>query len=114
MPEMFYLSSKKIKKLYKIKNYYDDEKINDAINNPIIIHYLTKFYNRPWCIDCSHPLKERYIYYLSKIGFNVELENKDLPKKIKFQKYVLNNFPFGVFVFMERILDLRRYFINHK
>lgn len=58
-----------------IDDYYSEETIKEAINKPVIIHYLSAFFNRPWNLDCIHPLKDRYLYYKSLSYW------KDLPLK---------------------------------
>lgn len=61
--------------------------LNDLIesyNNPVIIHYLSGFYNRPWTDSCTHPLKETFIKYkLLSPWANVPLTHSPLPLKIK-------------------------------
>ena len=48
-----------------VRNFYS-KRIDEAIENPVIIHYLSGFYNRPWNLGSSHPMKDRYLFYKSK------------------------------------------------
>ena len=58
---MFTYTADKIKKMYKIKQYYSQEEIEDAIKNPVFIHFTDGFFNRPWNRNCSHPKKDIYL-----------------------------------------------------
>lgn len=46
-------------------SYYSKEVIEEAIDDPVIIHYLSAFFNRPWNIQCTHPFKDSYLHYKS-------------------------------------------------
>lgn len=110
MPEFITMTSKQLKKLYLMKNFYTEDELNDAKKDIRIIHYLTKFYNRPWFKTCTHPMKEKYLYYLEKTDFQKDLLNGELSKKIKLQKNIYEKMPFAIFVFIQRIFDIRRKF----
>lgn len=57
----YMLSQSNILRYYKDEApFYDVLEINEAINNPIIIHYTPSFTNRPWEENCHHPLRECY------------------------------------------------------
>lgn len=43
-------------------NYSLDELL-DSYQNPVIIHFLAGFYNRPWTKHCTHPLRGEFIKY---------------------------------------------------
>lgn len=45
------------------KLIYDENTLRDSFSKPVIIHYLSGFYNRPWNIGCTHPLRSRFKYY---------------------------------------------------
>ncbi len=108
MPELICMNSKQLKRIYKMKNFYTDEEILEANKNKVIIHYITKWYNRPWYGSCTHPYKNFYIEYLSKTNFNKDLLSGKLKSRIIFQKYLFENFPFFVYLAFERLFDFRR------
>lgn len=108
MPELLIMNNKQLKKLYKMKEYYSDEILEYAKKDIRIIHYLTKFFNRPWYNPCTHPLKEEYMKYLSKTGFGIKLINDNLKFKIRLQKFIFEKTNFHVFLILERVLDIRR------
>lgn len=108
MSQFFLMNAKQIKSLYDIKNYYTQDELDDATKNPVIIHYINKFYNRPWFRSCSHPLKELYTENLSKTSFNIELKDGMQKKSVRIRKYVFEHFPFFVYYAMERVFNIRR------
>lgn len=108
MSQFFLMNAKQIKKLYDIETYYSQEELDDAVRKPIIVHYITKFYNRPWYKDCTHPLKNLYIKYLSETPFEVKLLDGKLNRKIRLRKFVFEKMPFGIFYAIERILNIKR------
>ena len=108
MSQFFDTNAKQIKKLYDIETYYTQEELDEATKNPVIIHYITKFYNRPWFKSCTHPLKNLYIENLEKTPFEVKLFDGKLPLKVKLRKFIFKNLPFFIYTFSERILDIKR------
>lgn len=111
MPEMIYLSVKQSNFLYKVYNYYTQEEITNAVENPVIVHYIEKFYSRPWKKDCTHPLKSKYLDILNKSEFDKKLEENGLNKKVQFRKKIYENVPFIIYAIVEKILNIRRIFL---
>ena len=103
MPEMIMMKESQLKKLYKLKNFYSESQLEEAKKDPYIVHYISKFYNRPWFKECTHPFKEDFRRY-----FEGELKSNPLSKKIKARKFVFDNLPFFIYLAMEDILDLKR------
>lgn len=106
MPQFFYLSSKRIKKLCKINNFYDDELLYQACKEPVIIHYLGLFYGRPWTRNCTHPYKEKYVCISEQLGFKII--DGDINFKTKLQKFWYFHFPFFSYCILEDFLDIKR------
>lgn len=53
-----------IKILRRPTNFYSQEEINDAVNDPRIIHYTTNMLVvRPWFKHSDHPLREQFEKY---------------------------------------------------
>lgn len=55
--------------------HYTEEELRESCENPIVIHYLSAFYNRPWFKECTHPYKEYYYKYKALSPW------KDIPLK---------------------------------
>jgi len=112
MPEMIYMTVKQSNFLYNVYNYYTQKEIDIAVNNPVIIHYIEKFYSRPWKNDCTHPMKNKYLKKLKQTKFNTNLENNGLNKKIRFRKKIYEKVPFIFYAMFEKILNIRRFFLK--
>lgn len=108
MSQFFLMNAKQIKSLYDIKNYYTQNELDEATQKPVIIHYINKFYNRPWFQSCCHPLKNLYVENLQKTPFEIALKIGSQKNSVKIRKFVFEHFPFFVFYAMERVLDIRR------
>lgn len=87
--------------------YYSKDTLKESVYSPVIIHYLAAFYNRPWDINCTHPFKERYIYYKS-ISFwkDVPHENKKLNIKLRFYRFIYKIVPHDILDFIQYVKNL--------
>lgn len=105
---MFMFPVKKIKRLFKMKTYYTQDEIEDAKRNPKVIHFTGELYNRPWFLNCAHPLKQIYLDYLAKSPWK---ENKPYYKQMsmncRIQKWIYNYCPFFVYELMVRFIHIR-------
>ena len=91
-------------KLNSVRNFYSKQELIRAINNPVIIHYLAGFYNRPWNINCKHPMKDRYLYYKSKtVWRNVKLKRNELSKRIKLIGWMYKYLPVDIVEFIRKL-----------
>ncbi len=84
--------------LFKLNPQYISEKLNysmedlkDSFAHPIIIHYLSAFYDRPWNSGCKHPLKQYYEKYkLLSPWASLPPGKSSLSLKIRFLGFILN------------------------
>lgn len=84
MAGILYFARLNVKELAKELDQYSLSDIKNACDNPVIIHYLTAFYNRPWFTPCTHPYKEPYFKYKRISPWkDVEPTYHPLPLKIK-------------------------------
>lgn len=109
---MFMYPVKRIKKLFKIKNYYTQSEIDDAKENPVVIHYTGERYNRPWCYGCDHPLKEYYLEILEMTPWAGNIIDKPLSKNCKIQNWIYDYCPFWVYFLMIRFIEVRHTFFK--
>lgn len=66
------------------KLQYSPKDIIDSCAHPVVIHYLTAFYNRPWFKDCSHPYKNEFYKYKAMSPWKDEaLKDSKLPAKLR-------------------------------
>lgn len=64
--------------------HYSKEELKDSCENPIVIHFLTAFYNRPWFIGCTHPYKYLFFKYKAVSPWkNAPLKVLKIPVRIQ-------------------------------
>lgn len=69
---------------------YSKKDILDSCRNPVVIHYLSAFYNRPWTKKCTHPYKEEYLKYKAISPWqNEPLKNGNLSLRIRFIDWLI-------------------------
>lgn len=73
------------------KTGYTENDLIESFQQPIVIHFLSGFYNRPWNIGCTHPLRNYYLYYKAKSPWaNQPLQKSPLPLRLKSLGILLN------------------------
>ncbi|MWW23657.1 glycosyltransferase family 8 protein [Algibacter lectus] len=102
----FYLmKSEELVKLYGLKEYYSNEELQEAIENPIFVHLTPSFITRPWVKGSKHPLTNKYLMYLEKTPWKDFKLMKDKRKmKIKVVAYLFRVLPFNIFYSTLKIL----------
>ena len=95
MTTYFTMSRNEMMQYYGLKDYYSEAELNEAINNPVFIHYTPAFVNRPWIKGCKHPLASRYKEYLNMTPWKETKLYKDKRSKgEKIVAFLYNNLPF--------------------
>lgn len=90
----------KSKLFLDVTDYYSRKEIREAVKNPVIIHYLTGFYGRPWSVFSRHPMKHYYLYYKSKSFWrDLPLSIDKLNFRYKLIKFLFDLFPHEVLNF---------------
>lgn len=59
------------------KEYYSQKELNEAIQNPVFIHFTPNLSTRPWQKHCKHPMKSEYIKYRNMTPFPIKKFNPD-------------------------------------
>lgn len=108
MTQFFIYRSNQIKKLFHIKNYYSQPELNDATANPVIVHYIAKFYDRPWFEGCIHPKRHKYMEAVKQTGWDVQLLPSNMKKGIKMRFWAFQHLPFFVYTLIEWTFDIKR------
>lgn len=87
------------------RTFYSQSVLDDAIKKPAIIHYLSGFYNRPWCSDCTHPMKGEYLKYRNKTKWKDQpLSEKKLPIRTKMIAFAYRYLPIRIFLLIRKIV----------
>lgn len=85
---LFYKSNE-LCKMFDLKKYYSQLELDEAKNNPVIIHFTPAHYGRPWFRKCTHPYVNEYKEFLKKTKWrgNIVKEydeiNRNTRRKIK-------------------------------
>ncbi len=91
------------------RSYYSQKELDEARENPCIIHFLAAFYNRPWFKDCSHPLKDEYIKYRNLTEWRRKaLGNQKLPIRIRLVSFLYHYLPINIFIMIRKIVKIFR------
>lgn len=70
--------------------FYSEDIINTAINNPCIIHYTSSFMSkRPWMKGCQHKYATQWLFYKSKSPYKDSPLRDDNRSKLKMLCYSL-------------------------
>lgn len=107
-PQMFSFNSNQIKRLYQLIEYYPDEVRRNATKNPIIIHFITHVYDRPWNKKSIHPLKDLYYTYWCLAGQGEELESTELKFSIWLRQFIFRFLPYCFYETFEKMQYNRR------
>lgn len=84
---------------------YSREDLKESVAHPIVIHYLTGNYNRPWFIRCNHPYKAEYYKYKSLSPWkDIPLRDGDLTMKTKMHEWLIHIIGFRKFDKLRRYL----------
>jgi hypothetical protein len=90
----------------EINDYYKSDVIGEAIKSPVIIHFLSDFYNRPWDVNCTHPLKHKYLYYKSMSYWkDLPLRNEPLSLRLRCINMLYKIFPAVLLNFLRYLLN---------
>lgn len=92
----------KILKFYGVSQYYTKEITENAIENPIFIHFVQFVYGRPWFNNAkNHPLREIFDYYVNQTPFKDDVYTDDNREfSGKFLSFSYNIFPFSFVCWM--------------
>ncbi|MBY0097325.1 glycosyltransferase family 8 protein [Mesobacillus maritimus] len=105
---MFHFSAKQIKKLDNLRFYYTQEQLNDAISEPVFIHFTNGYFNRPWNRGCTHPMAHIYLGYLDKSPWKNSLLEGKLNRNAKIMKFIYENSPFSIYRMASKLITYRK------
>ena len=98
----------KIKNRYDFYQYYTQKQVDEAIYNPVIVHFTKFLYGKPMNLPCKHPYASLFRWILRLSPIKVEFSNTPLPKNVRIRRMLFKYFPFVIYDFLEKILDIRR------
>lgn len=114
MSQYLYFNRNQLVSLYGFSEFYSEKEIEFAKKYPIVIHFLNKFYGRPWLLGSAHPHAKEFDKCAKRNGITISKGNKDNNKGIALRKYIYEHFPFIMYRWLEKILDVKRRIIFFK
>lgn len=69
IPELFRFSRKQIINLAGIETFYNNEEIQRACKDPVIVHFAGRSIDRPWFTNCEHPFCNEYRQFMSLTNY---------------------------------------------
>lgn len=107
MSGLFMMKGRKSFDQKLLSNYYSESIIQEALDKPIVIHYLAAFYNRPWDKNCTHPMKEKYLYYKSISPWkNLRLTNRKLGIRLRVIGFLYEKLPENLFFSLKKLVKM--------
>ena len=99
-----------IKEFYEITdNYYSNIEVQNAISNPVFVHFTASFTKRPWIKGCTHPLKEKWDEYKQETEWKNQPDKPDdRSKKRKLIDELFNILNVRQFRFIYRLLGNKK------
>lgn len=86
--------------------YYSNEELDEARNAPVVIHYLSGWYLRPWEEKCTHPLKYLYEKYKAASAWkDLSLQKKELPLKMRMLRLLSGILPISIIVSFRKFME---------
>lgn len=85
--------------------FYSKEVVEEAIKNPVLIHFTGRLYGRPWEQDCIHPYKELYLRHKAATAYrNVPIQSCTVKGIDKIGVKIYRNLPFVFYSIFMRTL----------
>lgn len=105
MTPFFQLDANELEIMGGWENYYSQAEIEEAITNPVFVHFTPNYTTRPWVKKCRHPLKNQYKKYRNMTEFKMEyLEEDKRNIKLKMFSVFFNLLSYRTFVKLVNII----------
>lgn len=107
-------SRKNLLRIVQRVEFYNNEEIRAAKNNPLIVHFAGYAFNRPWFKNAKGKYVNEFRMVLNNSGFEIDL--KELPQNYKFllRKFA-NSMPNKLNIIINRMIDdIYRKFVSMK
>lgn len=103
MPYERYSRTQLLRITQRVK-FYNNKEIEEAKNNPIIVHYAGYAFNRPWFKNAKGKYIGEFIFAMRQSGFYIE--PKTQPNSFKFYlRNFANSLPNDLSIFMNKLID---------
>ena len=123
MSEFYYVNYKKYLKLNSyfasIDKFYTIEQVDIALKNPVVVHFLSQMWDRPWIKqnglikhEVKNPFNEKYIYYKSISPWSdepLQESNQNFTKKIYYEiiRIIMVYFPPYLLLLFQKVKNIK-------
>lgn len=98
MTPFFQKNADVLKQMGGWNKYYNQSEIDDALKNPVFVHFTPNMTTRPWVENCKHPLKDEYWKYRKLTGYPTnEIEKDNRSVKLKLLGWMYYNLPYKIY-----------------
>lgn len=98
---LFQLNRDSVLRIYGLPDYYSNEEIEEAVADPVFVHFTPNMTTRPWVKHCKHPLKEEYWRFRSMTEFGEkQLESDTRSLKLRLLGWIYRSLPSSVYVLL--------------
>lgn len=96
---LFQLNRDSVLRIYGLPDYYSNEEIEEAVADPVFVHFTPNMTTRPWVKHCKHPMKEEYWRFRSMTEFGEkQLESDTRSLKLRVLGWIYRNLPSSIYV----------------
>lgn len=106
---MLSLNWKEIIQHYSLQNFYNEPQFQDAVNNPIIVHFTEGVFGRPWQSKSNHPYKSLYFSNIKGSGLEDTEVGSKVDTSVKLIGLLQKVLPFSVYTKLVKIKDKLKY-----
>lgn len=99
-------SPKRLKRFYKLKNYYSPSQLRLAAKEPKFIHYTQSLVGRPWVKDSQHPRQADYWESRSLTGYPLERQKDTRSRNLRRLEKIYRHFGQTGYFAVVRLIDL--------
>lgn len=98
---LFQLNRDSVLRIYGLPDYYSNEEIEEAVADPVFVHFTPNMTTRPWVKHCKHPMKEEYWRFRSMTEFGEkQLESDTRSLKLRLLGWIYRSLPSSVYVLL--------------
>lgn len=98
LTSMYQLKRNDIMNIYGLRDYYSNSELEEAVHNPVFVHFTPNMTTRPWEKHCKHPMKSEYWRFRLKNDVKkVELSEDKRGIKLIILGWIYRNLPISVF-----------------
>ncbi|MBL4745962.1 MAG: glycosyltransferase family 8 protein [Flavobacteriaceae bacterium] len=105
MTPFFLMSSRNLKSFYKMDDFYLDNELEEAVSNPVFIHFTESYLTRPWVKGSKHPFVKEFLRYKSMTPWSdMPLKDDTRTFSLKMVAFLFKILPFSIFMLFLKLM----------